>query len=99
MRGVVSFVSIVEAMDVAEDDAVGERAEQRDDGDVDERADERAGQLERDADDERRDDAGEVGAEIEDAAASAPISFFGAMSEMTVQPEVGHALAEEGDAT
>ena len=36
----------LEAMDVAEDHAVGERAEQRDGGDVDQRADERAGRLE-----------------------------------------------------
>ena len=72
-------------MDVAEDHAVGERADERDHGDVDERADERPGRL--------------VGAPITSGVtmparlalklkmpAVSPISSFGATSEITVQP-------------
>jgi hypothetical protein len=55
-------------MDVAEDHAVGERPDQGDHADVDERPHEGAGELEGDADHQGRDDAGQVRAEIEDAA-------------------------------
>ena len=43
----------IQPMNVTQDDAVGERTDQRDDADIDERAHERSGGAKGDADDER----------------------------------------------
>src|SRR5262245_48311609 len=50
----------LQPVDIAEDDTIRECADQCDRTDVDQRAHERPAQLKRDADDERRHDAGEV---------------------------------------
>src|SRR5436190_21987944 len=96
MRRARSIRVDLEAMDVADDHAVGECAEQRDRGDVDERPDERAGRVVGDADDERRDDAGEVGHEVEEPAGQ-PDQLLRRDVGDDRPPQVGHALAEEGE--